>query len=172
MKTIFIALLALMLTACASLNTYNAKAYKPNKTGDSVIFENDKGLAVLQQNGALTPYAYQGTNPDDWYQYNFKTQGVDEREAKALKFLGVALAGDIVSSQIGLSRGCIEKNILAKGIGPAGMTAYSLGNFGLYYIGAYSSTVYQSTLKHDTRHIYGGAAFKGALTVKNLMTKC
>lgn len=169
---IFLILALMLLTSCASLNTYNAKAWKPNKTGDSVIFENDKGVAVLEQSGVLTPYAYEGTNPDEWYQYNFNTQGVDEREAKALRFLGAGLAGDIISSQVGFKRGCVEKNILAKGIGPAGMAAYSLGNFGLYYIGAYSSTVYQSTLKHDTRHIYAGAAFKGALTVKNLLVKC
>lgn len=171
MKTLLIFALVL-LTSCASLDTNNAKAWKPNATGDSVIFENDKGLAVQQADGWVIPYAYQGTDPDEWYQYNFKTQGIDEREAKALKTLGVALAGDIVSSQIGLNRGCVEKNVLAQGIGPAGMAVFSLGQYGLYHIGAHSSTIYQSTLKKDTRHIYGGAAFKGALTVKNLLVKC
>jgi hypothetical protein len=171
MKAILIVAL-MLLTSCASLNTYNAKAWKPNKTGDSVIFENDQGLAVLQSDGWLVPYTYQGTNPDDWYRYNFKTQGVDEREAKALKWLGVSLAGDVITSQIGFSRGCVEKNVLAKGIGPVGMAAYSLGNFGLFYITSYSSSIYQSTLKHDTRVLYAGAAFKGYFALKNTLTKC
>ena len=171
MKAILIVAL-MLLTSCASLNTYNAKAYKPNKTGDSVIFENDKGLAVLQADGWLVPYAYEGTDPAEWYTYNFKTQGVDEKEAKALRWMAAGLAGDVVSSQIGFNRGCIEKNVLAKGIGPAGMTLYSLGNFGLFWIAADSSTIYQATLKHDTRKIYAGAIFKGALTAKNLVTKC
>ena len=166
MKLLLILALAL-LTSCASLNTYNAKAYKDSP----VIFENDKGLAVVED-GLIVPYAYEGTNPDEWYQYNFKTQGVDEKEAKALRWMAAGLAGDVVSSQIGFNRGCIEKNVLAKGIGPAGMTLYSLGNFGLFWIAADSSTIYQATLKHDTRKIYAGAIFKGALTAKNLITKC
>ena len=171
MKTLLILALTL-LTSCASLNTYNAKAWKPNATGESVIFENDKGLAVQQADGWVIPYTYAGTNPDEWYKYNFKTEGVDEREAKALKVLGITLAGDIVSSQIGLNRGCVEKSALFKAAGWQGMTLFSLGQYGLYHIGAHSSTIYQSTLKKDTRHIYGGAAFKGALTVKNLLVKC
>ena len=166
MKAILIVAL-ILLTSCASLNTYNAKSYKDSP----VIFENDKGLAVVED-GLIVPYTYQGTNPDEWYQYNFRTQGVDEKEAKALRWMAAGLAGDVVSSQIGFNRGCIEKNVLAKGIGPAGMTLYSLGNFGLFWIAADSSTIYQATLKHDTRKIYAGAIFKGALTAKNLITKC
>lgn len=169
MKAILI-LALILLTSCASLDTHNAKAWKPNKTGDSVIFENDQGLAVLQSDGWLVPYTYQGTNPDDWYRYNFKTQGVDEREAKALKWLGVSLAGDVISSQIGINRGCTEANQLFRAAGPWGMTAYSLGNFGLFYITSYSSSIYQSTLKHDTRVLYAGAAFKGYYTLKNIKT--
>ncbi len=167
-----IALCLLLLTSCATLDTHNAKAWKPNATGESVIFENDKGLAVQQADGWVIPYTYAGTDPDEWYKYNFKTNGVDEREAKALKTLGIALAGDVITSHIGLNRGCVESNQLFRAAGPWGMAAFSLGQYGIYHIGAHSSSIYQSTLKKDTRHIYGGAAFKGALTVKNLLVKC
>lgn len=173
MKILLLSLLA-MLTACVGVPTYNAKAYK----NSPVIFENDKGLAVLEADQTITPYVYyvdqKPTQAEiqDWYVYNFRTQVIDEKEAKALNVLGVALAADIVTSQLGFSRGCVEKNVLAKGMGPAGMAAYSLGNWALYGIAAKSSTIYQSTLKHDTRKIYAGAAFKGALAVKNLATKC
>jgi len=163
-----------MLTACVGVPTFNAKAYKDSP----VIFENDKGLAILEADQTITPYVYyvdkKPTQAEiqDWYIYNFKTQVIDEKEAKALNVLGVALAADIVTSQIGFSRGCVEKNVLAKGIGPAGMTAYSLGNWALYGIAAKSSTIYQSTLKRDTRKIYGAAAFKGYFAIKNTLTKC
>ena len=49
MKLLLIIALAL-LTSCASLNTYNAKAYKDSP----VIFENDKGLAVVED-GPMKP---------------------------------------------------------------------------------------------------------------------
>lgn len=157
----------LLLSSCATLDTHNAKVYKDSP----VIFENDKGLAVVED-GLIVPYAYERTDPDEWYKYNFKTAGVDEKEAKQLRFLAVGLVGDIASTQFKRGQGCIEKNVLAKALPPGAMVAVSTINFGLYYFPAKGSTVYEATKNHESKYIAAGAIFKNGLTVKNLLTKC
>lgn len=166
MKILLILALAL-LTSCASLNTYNAKAYKDSP----VIFENDKGLAVIED-GLIVPYAYEGTNPDEWYQYNFKTQGIDEREAKSLRFTAIGYALDPITTAIKLGQGCVEANALAKNLSPAQMLLFKGGAFGVLYLANYQSTIYQSTLKKDTRKNYMFGAANYGLSLKNLLVKC
>jgi hypothetical protein len=158
----------LLLSSCATLDTHNARVYKDSP----VIFENDLGLAVREEDNTITPYTYNGTNPDEWYQYNFRTPGVDEKEAKQLRFLAVGLVGDIASTRLKLSQGCVEKNVLAKALPPAAMVGVSAINFGLYYFPAKGSTIYEATKHHDSKYIAAGAIFKNGLTVKNLLTKC
>lgn len=170
---IIIALSLMLLTACTGVPTYNARTYSKQS---AVIFETDQGLVVQEDDGTHTPYMfYTDVRPTQeeiaaFYAYNFKTDVIDENEAKALNTLGIAMAGDIITSQIGFNKGCVEKNILAKAAGPYGMAAYSTINWGIFAAAAKGSTIYEATKKKDSRKIYAGAAFKGYYILKNIRT--
>ena len=161
-------LLITLLSSCATLDTHNAKVYKDSP----VIFENDLGLAVREEDNTITPYTYDGTDPDEWYKYNFKTQGVDEREAKVLKWTAVGYALDPITTAVKLKQGCVEGNALGQNLSTGQMFIVKGFAFGLVYLANYQSTIYQSTLKHDTRKTAAFGAVNYGLSVKNLLTKC
>lgn len=179
MKKFLLVALVALLSACQGVPVYNAKAYKDDKTQpQAVIFENDKGIAVREADGSITPYVYySGVAPgpgvaDKWFNDNFVVKVIDEREAKALNTLMLGGTLDIATSKFKFKQGCIEGNQLFKSQNLVAMVGVKFAFIGLEGYLAKQSTVYQSTLRNEPKYIYGSAVPQYLVAAKNLLVKC
>lgn len=175
-----ICLVGFSLTACSGVQMKNAKVY-PAKS--AVPFENDVIVVVNEQENLRRPYAkYNAGEPVPTQEfiaaayYDTQKPVLDEREARALNRLMLAQGFDLVTTKVGINRGCVEGNSLFAKAGGAfnwpGALIWATGSTLLYAIPARQSSIEQSLRQKDTWHINAGAGFKTAVGVKNLLTKC
>lgn len=180
-KTGFNLFVVLLLTAIVFLTgCFHGVKIPPEavayKTGP-IAYEDNIGVIVRNEDGtfSVVVFANDGYSPTTtetqrFFQSVMRDHVIDDREAKAINKLIAGAAGDIITSQIGFTQGCVEKNPLfqSQKIGP--MILFKSVGVGLAIYGAKQSTRYESMVNYDSRYINVLAASQWYLTGKNAYT--
>lgn len=175
-KLILLSLLLTIITGCLQGVAIRPEAVA-YKTGP-IAYEDDIGVIVRNDDGTYGMVVFptpENPNPTSMQQQKFfqaimRDHVIDEGEAKALNKLLIGAAGDIITTQIGLRKGCVESNPIFRNGKIMPMIVAKSWAVGIAVYGAKQSTIYESMVNHDKRYINVLAGTQWYLTAKNTYT--